>query len=530
MSSTCSYRFIVLKSGVAAILKSDFSLCNMYIGPWQEYALSRVKDPRRVADGPSGFQIPQHQQEGVGAIRDLESIRQALQAALPPEEAQRALQSLQPLLGKQGGHSNIPTDGSRKSLPQLRIPVSSNQGRNYANSFGSKSNGVGSNFDRENIDIYKQYSDRRGFVPAPSQPSNPTQRQGRHLRKIHQSLLNPGIYKLSHDSDSFKYESFGESSTPMSVRSTMSEPIQSVGFSGSNKFVSTSPHVQQQRLIQQTLPSLNGKLDSLMTSQHNPSKSRHQRILDEESLQLQLRQSNQNMDSSRIDSEFQQSQQNDTKQPPYNSAAMISLLKLERATRPPKPDLGKFWSWKGNDESSLNSRGDSNNLNDVGDSKGKKEKELTEKLSRVKKMQELYSTQAKSENHQSEESEETSPSCINLKSPIRVSSTKITSRRILSPPNLAGPRIHDMDITDSELMLVSKYFNNETGYMPSNDSPTTPHSTELQLSPQMNGNSYDSGDFHPSPNRRNVGTAGSEELYSAGLDGLLKWSSMLSDE
>jgi hypothetical protein len=533
----------------------------MYIGPWQEYALSRVKPKRDLGE----------QQDG-GAVRDLESIRQALLAALSPEEAQRALQSLQPLLGKSSEQGGLALNSDpRKALPQLRIPAPSSSlppsernnyvglgqsvhsGRGAAGGGGSSGMGMSGTY-RGNAVTYKQYGKQGAEAPAPFQPSNQSQRQGRHLRKIQHSLLNPGIYKLSNDADTIDDESFCDTPTPMSVRSTMSEPIQSSGFRSNKTTPSASPYSQQQQQQQQPPPQYAAQqtlLPSLGGHNNNLSNMRRQQKIDEEA--MRMRQESLAIEQHlRFELEHQQLQQPQTKQPPYNATAMLSLLKLERASRPPKPNFGKYWGWKGDDEiSTVSSKGESTGTNDKDTTKSKTEKEVAEKISRVKKMQQLYATRAQGDALASTTAVTTSTS-VSLTSPIRVPLSHSNSRRVPSPPNMTGPRISDMDITESELLLVSKYFNSSASETPPPDANSQYHQSQLQLDPHalsppplsglspaspkysasVSANAAQDANFtSPSPSsRQKMSSAGGDELYSGSLDGLLKWSSMLSDD
>ena len=164
-------------------------------------------------------------------------------------------------------------------------------------------------------------------------------------------------------------------------------------------------------------------------------------------------------------------------QPPYNTGAMLNLLRLERDTRamdvmtPKQPDFKGFWGWnqKGkNSDSNVTPRG-SIQVTDWGDGgtdfedsidshlvnknqllpleyKSKKEMVIAEKINRVKRMQQVYS-----------EKEKATETVI----PISQSNNNIddnNSRIMKSPIRISSPKINDMDLTDSELIQVSKYF------------------------------------------------------------------------
>jgi len=168
-------------------------------------------------------------------------------------------------------------------------------------------------------------------------------------------------------------------------------------------------------------------------------------------------------------------------QPPYNTGAMLNLLRLERDTRamdvvtPKQPDFKGFWGWnqkgKNSDSNNVTPRS-SIQVTDWGDGgtdfedsidshlvnknqlqpleyKSKKEMVIAEKINRVKRMQQVYSEKEKAIETITETVIPTSQS-NNI--------DDNNSRIMKSPIRISSPKINDMDLTDSELIQVSKYF------------------------------------------------------------------------
>lgn len=227
---------------------------------------------------------------------------------------------------------------------------------------------------------------------------------------------------------SIRHNSTDNTNPPLSVRSTKSEPIKITKLKDFST-ISTKPKVSKS--AGQVLPALTHK---------------------------NLNDSNRYYSSS-----------NSHNQPPYNTGAMLKLLRLERDTRaldiatPKQPDFKGFWGWNqkgkncdnnngsipGNNSIQVTEWGDGGtDFEDSIDShlgyKSKKEMVIAEKINRVKKMQQVYSEKQKSldmaQINRSPNHEENNFAL--MKSPIRVSS----------------PNINDMELTDTELIQVSKYF------------------------------------------------------------------------
>jgi hypothetical protein len=260
----------------------------------------------------------------------------------------------------------------------------------------------------------------------PTQFSNGNPRQGRQLKR---NIVNdvtrdiskfPPVYKISKENSI----NVSGSNTPSSVRSTASEPIQGT-------------RIQMQSHLQNYQNNYGFKQE--MISQ-----------------------------SPRVDINNNQYHYHKKKniQPPYNSSNMVSLLKLERNTRKKNPDYSKYFN-KGNNN------GENVNINET---KSTKEQDLENRLTQVQKMQQLYADHLKpNQSKMINNSIESNSSLV--KSPIR-----ITHKDKVVPyiQPLEPLKINDMELTDNELNMISKYFDNATPNEKNQN--LTKHLTNITLS------------------------------------------------
>lgn len=186
----------------------------------------------------------------------------------------------------------------------------------------------------------------------------------------------------------------------------------------------------------------------------------------------------------------QQSHQYSQQQPPYNTANAISLLRLERSMRQQKQvDLSSFWDWKGKKKQEIVVETDDG---------------TDAKLDKVNKMKELYISKGSQP----------------LLSPLRVPQHKPTVEAVIVRPS--SPDVKDMDITDNELLLISKYFKSSKG-IPPNETKNAMTLSFMNDSPPDTPSNTSPAAINPlgrSP-------AGFDELYAGGIDGLLNWSNNL---
>ncbi len=368
------------------------------------------------------------------------NLEQTIINSLDPFSARKVLASLQPLLaeGSKDRNDGMVADRGNKLVPQLQI---------------------GQNTFTEKIKIKKSIrrNENKGYIAAPPPSENRSKKTNRRpILLIKENVSqHPQIYKTEDDENI--YIDRDSSTPPLSIRSTLSEPIQP------------------------------------------PSKAVNINIKkDKKKVYINHREiENENENNIVVLPPLQQQQQQQhysNKQPPYNTSNVVSLLKLERSMRQQKQvDLSTFWDWKGK----------------------KKQEQVVEtddgtdaKLDKVNKMKELYLNKGPQP----------------LLSPLRLTQSQSTGSSSKEPRRLPSPDVKDMDITDNELLLISKYFKNNEGIPPTDTKPIS------QLS-FMNDSPPDTP-FNTSPNAINPlgkspNTAGFDELYVGGIDGLLNWSNNL---
>lgn len=333
-----------------------------------------------------------------------EDIEKAILSSLDPESAQKALEAMHPLLD--------------------RLPNNSSLNRNLNSSLNLN------NQNRENLTIRTSQTNSNNILP----------------------LRLPYISKHanSNNSNMSLSDRRQPSSKPVSAKSTRSEPIHQSNYMNPPK------------------PSASS------TSSH--SSSINTRENDDDLLLPKL---------PRVKSK----QAND--QPAYNSSSVVAILKLERENRQDRNKFAKFWEWTTENKSNKLTMSDT--LTDDGMSekglkksarliKKKSSNSTDQKLNHVKQMQQMYLNENNKELQNSHDIVETSiennsgsqqfpnrntntMDNTNIKSITTIN----TDHNIYKHSNTDShshkpltPKIGNIDITENELMAISKYFTQST--------------------------------------------------------------------
>jgi len=375
----------------------------MYVGPWQEYYLSKGRK-LEAANEPSNKDASKSSD-----FVSKEELKRILVSSLDPLSAQRALEA-----------------------------IASNEGETLQQ---NRNNSLDNNFS-----LYKQprvaNRSRRILIQQP-------------VRLPPLLVLDNSTARSAGGSDLFDLGALA----PPSVRSTVSEPVRG----------------QNNRLQMGERSRIKNAGDNVLNHQLFPAKSR----LSSGQQGAHSRERYRGKVQSVVSSQQQLTQHF------YDAASVISTLKMERAARPPSyvaqqaqsQNFRKFWGWS-NDESKSNlgdgllPQIDSRNLENsqVKNSDSSKAKapsvrnslDVNEKLVQIKKMQDIYQSKKSAEvNEITDEITKSSSS----KSPTATdqnktyTNTKGSPKVSISDSPLMTPRISDIDLTDDELAIISKYFN-----------------------------------------------------------------------
>lgn len=321
----------------------------MYIGPWQEFKLSRNRQNTIANDD----------------VRN--QIEKALASSLDPESAQKAIAAINNQLAA-SIHGQTGRPPRLKDRPRPR--------RNY-------------------------------------------------------TQLSPST-DLSHGQIKSARESYIAS--PASVRSTQSEPARLNSDS--------LPKVEPVKLPKIKLVREDSTRDRNSTYRNNGNSNSHR------SRQSPL--SNPNSGRSNGYEQYGNTARPPYRQPYYNSTAVINILKIERESNS-KNKIMQTMGWK----DSTNSHGVSieGNTKERTRKSGKlieTEREVEEKINQVNKMKQLYIA-----NTSSIEKINVTGSPLKLPEIMKPAHNSISKQNEVS---VKTPRIDDMDITDVELAIISKYF------------------------------------------------------------------------
>ena len=401
----------------------------MYIGPWQDYNLARMQEymQRKIAGGA-------HVDVERVNSNFKNNLEQTIINSLDPFSARKVLASLQPLLAEANKDKNDGRMHGNKLVPQLQI---------------------GQNTFIEKVKIKKSIrrNENKGYVAAPPPSENRSKKTNRRpILLIKEGVSqHPQIYKTEDDENIYldRYSS----TPPLSIRSTLSEPIDPP-----SKASSINTKKEKKKVYLNHRENENGSENNVV-----------------------------------LLPPLQQQQHFPNKQPPYNTSNVISLLKLERSMRQQKQvDLSTFWDWKGKKKQELVVESDDG---------------TDAKLNKVNKMKELYLNKGPQP----------------LLSPLRLTQNKSTSSS-KEPQRLPSPDVKDMDITDNELLLISKYFKDNEGIPPTDTKIVSRLSFMNDSPPDTPSDTYPNV---TNPLGKSPNTAAFDELYVGGIDGLLNWSNNL---
>jgi hypothetical protein len=370
----------------------------MYIGPWQEYNLSRGKASVNV--------IRTVQQDKLK--RDLE---QALTSTLDPNAAQAALKAMETILQQQ---NSVPAAVSLPPIHQYTV-ISNDQGK-VISTTTTIGNGI-------------------PVIPQRASHGNPRGQRGAKRRQLQLPPLSSAQPSSPYPSVSSARElSNGRnpSASPLSVRSTKSEPVKLpsllVNQASLNSYGSSTPSFNKDTNI----TTNNSKTIFPLTQQNLVKKLQHDQYQQENAVERRVDSSGGNRQS---------------QQPAYDAAALINFLKMERNNQRAKSEICKITGWKQGDKSESGlSHGSGIAIEHTRKSNFDEEKE--KKVELVKQMKEMYLQRLKDGDQ------------ANLKSPPLGNAQKGDKLKLpvatLSP--VQSPRVADIDITEEDLLRVSKYF------------------------------------------------------------------------
>lgn len=321
----------------------------MYIGPWQEYNLSKKSTANKVN----------------AHLRP--SIEQALLSTLDPEAAKKAMEAMTP------------------------------------------------------------YFEKQSYMGAPTHnPTIPLHMRAAREQTQRIPRANPSSVSVRHSSMAAAGERLVRASSPLSVRSTKSEPIR-FSYTMSTALTPTPkpPHI--------STPSNHGAY-ATNTTMSNMSPLPHT-------------------------------------QPAYNASAMLNLLRLERNTQA-RSQIAKLTGWKV----------ESSNLSDNANIGRKSKAELAsdQKLEQVNVMKRLYMSGGQAQVSKTALLTEYPPA-HSQENPLKLTSDNLArlnnevsiqqkesnlqpqggvsgTSQMLSDSALKTPRITDMDLTDEAFGMISKYF------------------------------------------------------------------------
>lgn len=409
----------------------------MYIGPWQEYNLSKGGQAPPT-------QPPQQLKRG---------LEEAIARSLDPATAQVAIEAVETFFTAQGGQSNV--------------------------------------------------QPRRPQRPA-GQNNRRQQRRKHHLPKLSQQSLLEMERSINSARELNYSDSVSSFGTPLSVRSSQSEPMPQVlrnvavtklpviSNAASSKILS-EPREISGRVQKQ----LSGLPPMIETSPHNIATNIPSQPL---------------TSPVRIDISHQQSA---TVDKTYDSSAVVAFLRMERAQKK-RIALEKVTGWK------MNSSGDNN-----GESSNQKprlnplERVKEKRLEEISLMRQKY---AQTVHGATQEVPPTSPRANVVFSDSPSSSWKSLPPIEEIPPT---PQVRNLEITEQELNLVSKYF--QSSSTASAQEPNRPeHVPSIGVGIAFTSSSPFPGDTYEASNASNVqSNIASDESFVGGIEGLLKWSSQL---
>lgn len=389
----------------------------MYIGPWQEYSLSKQ---RKGNDG---------------TVELKKGIEAAIASSLDPTAAQAAIEAMETYFKQHQGTNTF-------QLPNIHPNETQRRHRN---------------------NLYHPSAFKEDSTKLPTLDTYMTS-----------PLSSSSRYRMI-SSARDKIPSAGAS--PMSVRSTKSEPISAM------KLPSLFPNA-----------SNNTKQLSLHSSMNNSDKRkvRNNRNIGIAGTEL--------FETGVLPMmEMQKTQpKNDRKTLPptgtslthdYDTSSAMGILRLERSERA-RAEINKITGWK---QSTKNVTLDES-LKITRPPKPKdghgKDPMKDEKLEHIKHMKDMYLANQLMTNSQKVSTTTTNEKSISPKQPattksgIHVSSHLVKEDHIavtataasMSPP-LGSPRIQDMDVTESDLLYISKYFKTVSG-----GSESTKHITQSRAS------------------------------------------------
>ena len=366
----------------------------MYIGPWQEYNLSRGKS--------SSSTVKAVQQEKLK--KDLE---QALTSTLDPNAARAAMKVMETILQQQ----QQPIAPSSLTPIHHYTVINSDQGKVFSTTT-----------TLENGEINPQ---------RPNHHARGSKQRSGKRRNVHLPPLAAAQQRLFPQVSSARNPS---GASPLSVRSTQSEPVKlpslSVNPAPMNSYTSIGSRDRNPNEVKAFIFPL---------TQHNLEKKLYHDNVQQESF----------MDAGNILSRKSTDSNAKSQQPVYDAAALINFLKMERNNQRAKLEISKIAGWNRSDKSegqtvvSLNSGMD--NENNYKKFKFNEEKE--KKIELVKQMKDIYLHRLKD--------------CSGSKSGAEIpleSNNSQESRPIPSISPIHSPRVVDMDITEDDLLRVSKYF------------------------------------------------------------------------
>lgn len=376
--------------------------------------------------------------------------------------------------------------------------------------------------------------------PPPRLIAMPPGQENQVPYKLDMPLLKTGdAIVRAYESSIMSDRSFGGSSTPQSFRSTVSEPTR--GRNINRKYP------EHNRANVRRLPSLAnksgrqeagniGESDNL----HREKKSR-QHVQKQREIYQTLSDESQETSPREVDG---------AKQPPYNAIGAVHALRLAKACmRQKQPDYAAFWGWKPKAAAADDEGPAALDLKEIDkgeqSAKSKNELMISKKVERVKRMQQIYTNSNESDNP-------ATPPRMRLPA-LRTPASPIVVAKEVRPKT---PKIVNMNLTDSDLLAISKYFNEVTSSSASpmgqqggnfDDSPTTTRTssfaglTDVNVSLKASNNDRKSPGPEKSPKQPHLiprppsgsvpGTpqlaGGMDELYVGGFDGLLRWSNGL---
>lgn len=414
----------------------------MYIGPWQEYNLSKNKQPAN---------------KNTSNIR--KELEETLLKNLDENSAQAAIQAVSSFFQNENITNKLSLNAKLSILEKSKIPSLPQKKSQY----------------RPNIRKTRLVTSQK-LPPIVYDPNHSPQPN-----------LNQPLKTLS-------ISARGDSkSTPLSVRSTQSEPTKLPSLYSSNSSTHKPPEFPSRPLTGQS------EMSSVSANSQFLGNSQNKSTYDQNIPPLQPQ--------------------------AYDNNAMVKFLRMERNNKA-KSEIMKMTGWKNSNSDNQKSTNFENSDSCLQDQKRDIKKEL--KIEQVNHMKELYISHINKVNSPKEP----------LKNSFEHSGIAFDDR--LESPNIISPRVKEIELTDNELSKVSKYFkafdeiksnpqsvinyNLNSDCFPDElppidnkeDGPIEELYPDFQITP--------SSPFRP----QNTITPYNDELHLGnGFDGLLKWSTSL---